>query len=110
MFAANAQTLWDLGARCFPDLLPLFERVHLAIGPPHEARVREAIYHQMPRYSFSSGLLQRIPEQTAVIEMKETLRADRVDGRDGCTMAGVCNGEGAKDGERGSREEPTYCG
>ncbi len=76
VFAANAQTLWGLGGRCFPDLMSLFERLHLAIGTPHEARVLDAIYHQMPSYSFSSGLLQRIPEQTVVIEMKEVLWSD----------------------------------
>ncbi|MEW6246934.1 MAG: sugar phosphate nucleotidyltransferase [Nitrospirota bacterium] len=76
VFAANAQTLWDLGCRCFPDLMPLFERLHLAIGTPHEARVLDLIYHQMPSDNFSSGLLQRIPEQTAVIEMKEVLWSD----------------------------------
>jgi mannose-1-phosphate guanylyltransferase len=76
VFAANVELLWTLGWQCLPDMMPLFERLSQAIGGPEEGRVLEAIYRDMPAKNFSSGLLQRVPEQLAVVELTGVLWSD----------------------------------
>ena len=74
--AANVELLWTLGWQCLPDLMPLFERLSQAIGSPEEGRALEAIYHDMPTKNFSSDLLQRVPEQLAVVKLTGVLWSD----------------------------------
>lgn len=76
VFAAKADLLWNLGWQCFPDMMPLFERLSQAIGGPEEGRVLETIYRDMPAKNFSSDLLQRVPEQLAVVELSGVLWSD----------------------------------
>jgi len=76
VFAANVELLWTLGRQCLPDMMPLFERLSQAIGGPEEGRVLEAIYRDMPAKNFSSDLLQRVPEQLAVVELTGVLWSD----------------------------------
>jgi mannose-1-phosphate guanylyltransferase len=76
VFAANVDLLWTLGWQCLPDMMPLFERLSQAIGRPEEGRALEAIYRDMPAKNFSSDLLQRVPEQLAVVELTGVLWSD----------------------------------
>ncbi len=76
VFAANADLLWTLGWQCLPDMMPLFERLGLAIGGPSEGRVLDEIYRSMPAKNFSSDLLERVPEQLTVIELSGVLWSD----------------------------------
>ena len=74
--AVKLQKLWELGWQCFPEMMPLFERLCEAIGSPGEGKVLDAIYRVMPTRNFSSGLLQQVPEQAAVIQMTGVLWSD----------------------------------
>lgn len=76
ILAAKLQKLWELGWRCFPEMMPLFERVCEEIGGPEEGNVLDAIYRVMPTRNFSSGLLHRVPEQMAVIQLSGVLWSD----------------------------------
>ncbi len=74
--AAKAETLWQLGRQCFPDLMAWFERLGSSIGTPQEAHTLDEIYRDMPVHNFSSGLLQCAPDRAAVIEMNGVLWSD----------------------------------
>jgi mannose-1-phosphate guanylyltransferase len=74
--AATVDTLWRLGWRCLPELMPLFERLGDAIGTSREGRVLDAAYRGMPVRNFSSGLLERVPDQMAVLELRDVLWSD----------------------------------
>ena len=76
VMTAKADTLWELGRRCFPDLMKRFERLGRAIGTPREARVLEETYQTMPARNFSADLLQRVPERVAVTELTNTFWSD----------------------------------
>ena len=76
VFAANADLLWTLGWQCLPNMMPLFERLSLAIGGPGEGRVLDEIYRNMPAKNFSSDLLQHVPEHLALIELSGVLWSD----------------------------------
>lgn len=73
---AKVETLWETGWQCFPDLMPAFERLRGMIGTSHETKTLATIYEHMPAHNFSSELLQRIPEQLAVVEMTGVLWSD----------------------------------
>lgn len=76
VLAVRVDTLWNLGWRCFPDMMPLFERVGEAIGTSREGRVLDAAYRDMPARHFSAGLLERVPDQMAVLELSGVLWSD----------------------------------
>lgn len=76
IIAAKAKALWSLGWKCFPDMMRLFERLKEAIDTAEELRVLNAIYEAMPRRNFSSDLLQCVPGQLAVMEMRDILWSD----------------------------------
>lgn len=76
VLVAKAETLWELGWECFPDLMRLFEGLSQAIGTPQEEHALDAIYQEMPAYNLSSDLLQRMPEHVAVLEMTGVLWSD----------------------------------
>ncbi|MDT7043989.1 sugar phosphate nucleotidyltransferase [Candidatus Nitronereus thalassa] len=72
----RASTLWELGWRCVPELMPLFDKLSRAIGTSQEGHVLDLIYQHMPKRNFSFDLLQKIPERIAVIEVKDVLWSD----------------------------------
>ncbi len=76
VLAARADVLWELGRRCFWELLIRFERLGEEIGGPREAEVLEQIYADMPKENFSVGLLQRRPHAVAVMELEDVLWSD----------------------------------
>ena len=76
VMAASAETLWQMGLRCFPDLMPRFERLSRSIGTSQEAQILDEIYHDIPAHDLVSELLQRAPECAAVMEMQGVLWSD----------------------------------
>ncbi|MGH7230940.1 MAG: sugar phosphate nucleotidyltransferase [Nitrospiraceae bacterium] len=76
VIAAKADALWELGRRCVPEIMPLFKRLRDAIDTPHEVRVLEHIYQEMPNLNFSSDVLQRIPEQLGVMGLSGVVWSD----------------------------------
>ena len=73
VLAVKLESLWKLGWRCFPEMMGLFERLGDQIGTAAEGRVLEEIYRTMPKRDFSAGLLQRVPDQSAVLELSGVL-------------------------------------
>jgi mannose-1-phosphate guanylyltransferase len=76
VMAAKAETLWQIGWQCFPDLMPRFERLGGSIGTSKEAQILDEIYHDIPSHDLVSELLQRVPERAAVVEMNGVLWSD----------------------------------
>ena len=76
MCAAKGKELWDLGWKCVPEIMSLFERLKKVIDTAEEFRTLDAIYEAMPRQNFSSHILQRVPERLAVLEMRDILWSD----------------------------------
>lgn len=76
VFAARAELLWQVGMRCFPDLMLRFERLKSVIGQPQEAHVLNTIYEDMPAYNLSTTLLQQAAGSAVVIELQDVLWSD----------------------------------
>jgi mannose-1-phosphate guanylyltransferase len=74
--ADKVEALWETAWQCFPNLMPHFERLLAVIGTSYETKTLETVYEQLPAHSFSSGLLQRVPEQLTVVEMTGVLWSD----------------------------------
>ena len=76
VLAAKGRNLWSMGRKCFPPMISRFEQLKTVIDTVEELRVLNAIYDAMPCRNFSSNLLQRLPEQLAVMEMRDVLWSD----------------------------------
>lgn len=76
VMVVKASTLWELGWRCVPEIMPLFDKLSRAIGTSQEGHILDMIYQQMPKRNFSFDLLQKIPNRIAVIEVKGVLWSD----------------------------------
>ncbi|MGQ0811332.1 MAG: sugar phosphate nucleotidyltransferase [Nitrospiraceae bacterium] len=76
VLAARGRDLWDLGWKCFPEMMHRFDRLKDAIDTAEELRVLDAIYDAMPRRNFSSHLLHCAPDRLAVMEMRDVLWSD----------------------------------
>lgn len=76
VMVGKVSTLWELGKQCFPDLIPLFERLGQALDTSEEGHVLNSIYKAMPKKNFSSDLLQRVPQHVAVMELTGVLWSD----------------------------------
>jgi mannose-1-phosphate guanylyltransferase len=76
VMVSKVSTLWELGRQCFPDLIPLFERLGQALDTSAEDCVLNSIYEAMPKKNFSSDLLQRAPQHVAVMELTGVLWSD----------------------------------
>jgi mannose-1-phosphate guanylyltransferase len=76
IMAARVETLWAMGWRCFPKMMPLFEIYSKAIGTPEEDSLLETVYSVMPVRNFSSHLLECVPNEIAVIELGGVLWCD----------------------------------
>lgn len=76
VLAAKGNELWSRGWKCFPEMMLLFEQMKKAIDTAEELRVLDAIYEAMPRWNFSSHLLQCAPNRLAIMEMKDVLWSD----------------------------------
>jgi mannose-1-phosphate guanylyltransferase len=76
VFAAKVQTLWELGWRHLPQIMPLFEQMGYGIGLPMESAMVDRIYRVMPVRNFSSDLLAHAADQIATVEMKGVVWSD----------------------------------
>lgn len=76
ILAAKGKQLWNLGWKCFPEMMSRFERLKGTIDTTEQLRVIEAIYEALPHRNFSSHLLKCVPERLAVMEMKDVLWSD----------------------------------
>jgi mannose-1-phosphate guanylyltransferase len=74
--AAKVDTLWQLGRRCFPEMMGRFDIYCEAIGTGREDLVLEHIYREMPKWNFSAHLLQRLPRHVLVMELRDVLWSD----------------------------------
>ena len=54
----------------------MFERIAAVIASPQQKAVIDAVYQAMPARDFSSHVLQRAPDQLAVIEMNGVTWSD----------------------------------
>jgi hypothetical protein len=73
VIGARVETLWNLGWRCFPEMMRLFEVYGASIGDQRDEEVLESIYQVMPSRNFSAHLLQEFPRQVAVMELRGVL-------------------------------------
>jgi len=76
ILAARLETLWKMGWTCFPEVMRLFEAYGESIAASEGPSVLEAIFEVMPTRNFSTHLLERVPSQVAVVEMKGVLWCD----------------------------------
>jgi hypothetical protein len=76
ILAAKVETLWNLGQRCFPEMMQLFEIYSQAIGTSEEDSVLETMSQVMPTRNFSSHLLECVPNEIAVMELSGVLWCD----------------------------------
>lgn len=76
VLTATVDALWQAGWDCFPDMMPLFERLCSAWHTPDESAVIEDVYRHMPKHNFSSQLLQQVPDRVAVMELTGVLWSD----------------------------------
>src|SRR5439155_10663656 len=58
---AKAETIWRLGWRCVPGLMPMFERIAAVIASPQQKAVIDAVYQARPARDLSSRELQPAP-------------------------------------------------
>ena len=76
ILAANVETLWALGQRCLPDMMPLFETYQETIGSPEEEAMLQTIYEFLPARNFSKDLLESVSAHVAMIELINVLWCD----------------------------------
>jgi mannose-1-phosphate guanylyltransferase len=76
ILTARLENLWRMGWLCFPETMLHFETFSRAIGTSREEETLERIYHQMPVSNFSKGLLERLPQQVAVMRLDQIVWSD----------------------------------
>jgi mannose-1-phosphate guanylyltransferase len=76
VLTGKVDTFWNLGWKCFPELMVRFEQLQEAIGTSRESPTLEAIYENMPQRNFSSDLLQKTPEHIGVIQLEGVMWSD----------------------------------
>jgi hypothetical protein len=76
VLVARLDTLWRMGWRQFPEMMHRFERLLASIGTRYEEHVLESIYCDMPRYNFSTSLLEREIKQIGLMELEGVLWSD----------------------------------
>jgi len=74
--AAKVEMFWQLGWLCLPEVMQLFEAFGNTIGTALEAQTLRMIYEEMPHKNFSSDVLQKVPEQVGVLEMRDVMWSD----------------------------------
>lgn len=73
---AKLETLWDVGWKCFPQLMERFTTLGEVIGTQRESAMLDVLYEDMPSHNFSSYLLEQAVEHLGVIEMSNVLWSD----------------------------------
>jgi len=76
ILATKANFLWALGRRCFPEMMKRLNCFSAAIGHRDEEAELDALYQELSHYDFSAGLLEALPQELAVMELKGVLWSD----------------------------------
>jgi hypothetical protein len=76
ILAANADLLWSLGHRCFPEMMRQLESFAAGLGQGDEEADLDALYQELPYHDFSSELLELLPQKIAVLELNGVLWSD----------------------------------
>ena len=76
ILAANADLLWSLGHRCFPEMMGRLESFAANIGHKDEEAELDALYQELSGHDFSSELLEALPQKIAVMELNGVLWSD----------------------------------
>ena len=69
-------TFWKLAWRHIPEVMPLYAQFRDAADTPREAAVLDSIYQVMPSRDFSKHVLQKAPEELAVLPLSGVLWSD----------------------------------
>ncbi|MBP1623831.1 MAG: putative Mannose-1-phosphate guanylyltransferase [Acidobacteria bacterium] len=69
IFAAKVETLWKMGWRYVPEIMPQFEDLCSCIDALGQPWLLDEIYSGMPKRNFSSDLLTRAIADIAVVQM-----------------------------------------
>ncbi|MGH9462510.1 MAG: sugar phosphate nucleotidyltransferase [Vicinamibacteria bacterium] len=76
VMAVEAETLWQLGWRYLPEIMPSFESLLEAVDTPNELEVMDSVYRGMVRRNFSSRLLERARGRVALMTLENALWSD----------------------------------
>jgi mannose-1-phosphate guanylyltransferase len=76
VMAVEAETLWQLGWRYLPEIMPSFESLLEAVDTPNELEVLDSVYRDMVRRNFSSHLLERARGRVALMTLENVLWSD----------------------------------
>lgn len=76
VMAVRVRTLWQLGWRWLPDLMPAFESLLRHLGTGNEQLALASIYQNLPRANFSSQLVERASASTVVMELRGVVWSD----------------------------------
>jgi mannose-1-phosphate guanylyltransferase len=76
VMVGKVEKFWQLGWRCLPDMMGLFELFAEAINTPEESEFLESLYSVMPTRNFSKNLLERVVKDVAVLELRDVLWSD----------------------------------
>ena len=76
VLAGKVETMWQLGWQYLPDVMRRFEAFGNTIGTSLEQETLQVLYEDMPHQNFSSDILQRVPEQVGVMEMRDVMWSD----------------------------------
>ena len=73
---AKLETLWDVGWKCFPQLMERFTTLGDVIGTQRESAMLDVLYENMPYHNFSADLLEQAIDHLGVIEMSNVIWSD----------------------------------
>jgi mannose-1-phosphate guanylyltransferase len=76
LMAATVETLWQLGWRCLPGLMELFEILGEKIGTIGEDQVLQSVYAKMLTHDFSRKVLEQAVDRTVVYRLENILWSD----------------------------------
>jgi len=76
ILAANADLLWSVGHRCFPEMMRRLETFAAVIGHGDEEAALDSLYEELSHHDCSSELLEIIPQKIAVLELNGVLWSD----------------------------------
>jgi mannose-1-phosphate guanylyltransferase len=76
IIVAKVDLLWRLGLKYLPEMMPHFEALSGAIGSGDENAVIESVYARMPVRNFSTEVLHRAPDHTAVVKLENVIWSD----------------------------------
>lgn len=76
IMASRQHTLWNLGLKTIPDVMTLADEYGKVCNSPQEMSAMDEIYSKLPSCNFSKQVLEKIPQDIAVMEMDGILWSD----------------------------------